>query len=175
MTTPQPGMRARMTRALQLALLGGTVAFALAACAPATGNPLIDDPNGPAVSGPAQGGGGGGSEACEAAFPDTPFGYSGDTSQAPTVPSDWTAPAGVELCVVFQSSDTTAVLQYTTTLTPDAVLDAWEPFLAGYATERSEGIAGWPILNATAGDLEFAIQTDGEAGAVVIGFEEGDA
>jgi len=131
------------------------------------------------VSGPAAGddpGAGGGpvaNSACDIAFPDSPFGS--DIAEAHTVPADWTAPAGVELCGVLQSSDTTAVLQYATQLEPDAVLDAWEPLLDGYALERSEGIGGWPILNATAGDLEFAIQTDGEAGAVVIGFEEGDA
>ncbi|QNO37868.1 hypothetical protein H4J02_02165 [Protaetiibacter sp. SSC-01] len=176
MTNPQTRMRARMTRTLQLALLGGTVALALAACAPATtGNPLVDDPNGPAVSGPAQGGGGSGSAVCQAAFPESGLGYSSNPFEAPTVPGDWSAPAGVELCVVYQSSDTTAVLQYTTDLEPDAVLDAWEPLLGGYATERSDGIAGWPILNAYAGDLEFAIQTDGESNTIVVAFQEGDA
>ena len=166
-----PTTRIRMTRALQLALLGGTVALALSACAP--GNPLVDDPNGPAVSGPA--GGAGASENCLAAFPDSAFGYTSDSSTARTVPADWPEPDGVELCVAFQSSDVTAVLQYTTELDPNAVLDAWEPLLGAYATERSEGIAGWPILNAHAGDLEFAIQTDGETSTVVVAFQEGDA
>ncbi|MBN9140797.1 MAG: hypothetical protein J0H23_08220 [Micrococcales bacterium] len=163
--------RIRMTRALQLALLGGTVALALSACAPA--NPLVDDPNGPAVSGPA--GGPAASADCLAAFPDSAFGYSSDASTARTVPAGWPQPDGVELCVVFQSSDYTAVLQYTTELEPEAVLDAWEPLLGGYATERSAGIAGWPILNAHAGDLEFAIQTDGSTNTVVVAFQEGDA
>lgn len=163
--------RIRMTRALQLALLGGTVALALSACAPS--NPLVDDPNGPAVSGPAAGSGA--SDACLAAFPDPASGYGSDPAQAPTVPVDWSQPDGVELCVVLQSSETTAVLQYATDLDPDAVLDAWEPLLAGYATERGDGIAGWPILNAHAGDLEFAIQTDGETNTVVVAFQQGDA
>jgi len=159
----------RIRRAGVLAVLA--LALALTACTP--------DPNGPAVSGPAQGddpGAGGGpvaSSACEAAFPDSPFGT--DMTGVHTVPADWQAPEGLELCGALQSSDTTAVLQYATALEPDAVLDAWEPLLGGYTLERSEGIGGWPILNAAAGDLEFAIQTDGEVGAVVVGFSEGDA
>ncbi len=158
----------RPTRALQLALLGGTLALALAACTP----------NGPAVSGPASDGGPlpdgpAHASACDAAFPDNPFGT--DLADAATVPDDWAAPEGVVLCGVLQSSDATAVLQYATGLEPDAVLDAWEPLLGGYATERSAGIGGWPILNAHAGDLEFAIQTDGDTGTVVIGFQEGVA
>ena len=148
-----------------------TLALALSACA--TGNPLVDDPNGPAVSGPA--GGRGPSPACAAAFPDSPFGYSVDPGEAPTVPHGWAAPAGVELCVVFQTSEDTAVLQYVTALEPEAVLDAWEPLLGGYAVERSDGIGGWPILNAHAGDLEFALQTDGQTNTVVVGFQEGGA
>lgn len=161
----------RIRRASTLAVLGASVALALAACAP--------DPNGPAVSGPAQGddpGTGDGpaqSASCEAAFPDSPFGT--DLAEAHTVPADWATPDGVELCGVLQSSDTTAVLQYATSLDPDALLDAWEPLLGGYTLERSEGIGGWPILNAAAGDLEFAIQTDGEVGAAVVGFSEGAA
>ncbi len=163
--------RTRTLRALRLAALGGSVALALSACA--TGNPLVDDPNGPAVSGPA--GGQGPSPACAAAFPDSPFGYSVDPGEAPTVPHGWAAPAGVELCVVFQTSEDTAVLQYVTALEPEAVLDAWEPLLGGYAVERSDGIGGWPILNAHAGDLEFALQTDGQTNTVVVGFQEGGA
>jgi hypothetical protein len=151
-------------------LILGALALALSACAP--------DANGPAVSGPAQGDGpdAGGpvvSSACEAVFPDSPFGT--DMAGLHTVPEDWQAPAGLELCGALQSSDTTALLQYATSLEPDAVLDAWEPLLDAYTLERSEGIGGWPILNAAAGDLEFAIQTDGEVGAVVVGFSEGDA
>ncbi len=97
------------------------------------------------------------------------------SNTAPTVPADWAHPDGVELCGVFQSSDANAVLQYVTELEPDAVLDAWEPLLGGYALERSSGMGSWPILNAHAGDLEFAIQTDGDTGAIVIGFAEGAA
>src|SRR5690606_37847135 len=142
-------------------------------------------PNGPAVSGPAQGdpgpaepgvapgGGGSLSEACEAAFPDSPFGT--DLAAAPTVPADWAAPAGVELCTVFQASDTTAVLQYATSLAPDAVLDAWEPLLGGYTVVRTDSAGGSPILNASAGELEFTMQPYGDLGYVVIGFEEGTA
>jgi hypothetical protein len=160
----------RIRRAGTLAVLGASLALVLTACVP--------DPNGPAVSGPAADdgplpGGPVRSAACEAAFPDSPFGA--DMSEARTVPADWAVPDGVELCGVLQSSDTTAVLQYATALEPDALLDAWEPLLGGYALERSSGIGGWPILNAVAGDLEFAIQTDGEVGAAVVGFSEGDA
>lgn len=156
------------TRALHLAAIGGLL-LALTACAP--------DPNGPAVSGPALGdpgpAGPAAGDACERAFPGSPFGT--DLADAPTVPADWTHPDGVELCGVYQSSDANAVLQYVTELEPDAVLDAWEPLLGGYTLERSSGMGSWPILNAVAGDLEFAIQTDGDTGAIVIGFAEGAA
>jgi hypothetical protein len=161
--------RARRSRALHLLAVGG-IAFALTACAPDSNSPAVSGPaadDGPLPDGPAH------SAACEAAFPDSPFGA--DMSEAHTVPADWATPDGVELCGVFQSSDTTAVLQYATSVDPDALLDAWEPLLGGYTLERSEGIGGWPILNAAAGDLEFAIQTDGEVGAAIVGFSEGAA
>lgn len=163
-----------------VALLGALTfgALALSGCAP--------DPNGPAVSGPAiedprpadpgaEPGTGGAplSEACEAAFPDSPFGT--DIAAAPTVPASWAAPAGVELCTVFQSSDTTAVLQYATSLEPDAVLDAWEPLLGGYAVTRAENAVGSPILNATVGELELTIQPYDDLGYVTVGFQEGVA
>lgn len=160
--------RARANRVLQLAILGGTVALALAACTPTAG---------PAVSGPAGGDpmpvdGPPASSDCLAAFPDNQMGA--DLASTPTVPSDWPEPSGVELCVAMQTSEDTAVLQYVTTLEPDAVLDAWEPLLGGYALERSPGIGDLPILNATGGDLEFAIQTV-EDGTVLVAFQAGAA
>jgi hypothetical protein len=162
--------RVRANRVLQLAVLGGTVALALAACTPVG--------SGPAVSGPAAGGdpipvdGGPASADCLAAFPDNQFGS--DLASTPTVPADWPEPSGVELCVALQTTDYTAVLQYVTDLEPDAVLDAWEPLLAGYQLERSPGIGDYPILNATGGDLEFAIQTV-EDGTVLVAFQAGAA
>jgi len=160
--------RARANRVLQLAILGGTVALALAACTPTAG---------PAVSGPAGGDpmpvdGPPASSDCLAAFPDNQMGA--DLASTPTVPSDWPEPSGVELCVAMQTSEDTAVLQYVTTLEPEAVLDAWEPLLGGYALERSPGIGDLPILNATGGDLEFAIQTV-EDGTVLVAFQAGAA
>jgi hypothetical protein len=160
-TTSIPS-RARANRVFQLAILGGTVALALAACTPAAG---------PAVSGPAAGDDGppaGGD--CLAAFPDSTYGS--DIAQAPTVPADWAQPESVELCVVMQTSEDTAVLQYVTDLEPDAVLDAWEPLLGAYALERNPGIGDLPILNATGGNLEFAIQTV-EDGTVLVAFQAG--
>ena len=158
---------ARANRVLQLAILGGTVALALAACTPTTGpaisGPAIDDGPIPVDGGPA-------SETCLAAFPDSQLGA--DLAQTPTVPADWPEPSGVELCVAMQTSDVTAVLQYVTTLEPDAVLDAWEPLLGAYELERSPGIGDLPILNATGGDLELAIQTV-EDGTVLVAFQSG--
>ena len=158
---------ARANRVLQLAILGGTVALALAACTPGTGpavsGPAIDDGPIPVDGGPASGD-------CLAAFPDNPLGA--DIAHTPTVPSDWPEPAGVELCVALQTSEDTAVLQYVTSLDPDAVLDAWEPLLGAYELERSPGIGDLPILNATGGNLELAIQTV-EDGTVLVAFQAG--
>lgn len=180
--------RTRDASATALRTLGGAVLVALTLVL----SGCLPDPNGPAVSGPAQGDpgfadpgadpgagsgagsggapGGGGtlSEACEAAFPDSPFGT--DLAAAPTVPADWAAPAGMELCTVFQASDTSAVLQYATSLAPDAVLDAWEPLLRGYTVQRSDSAAGSPILTASAGALEVSVQPYGDLGYVVVGF-----
>ena len=153
--------RARANRVLQLAILGGTVALALAACTPVAG---------PAVSGPAADDGPPASGDCLAAFPDSTAGA--DIAQAPTVPADWSQPESVELCVAVQTSEDTAVLQYVTDLDPDAVLDAWEPLLGAYQLERSPGIGDLPILNATGGNLEFAIQTV-EDGTVLVAFQAG--
>lgn len=159
--------RARANRVLQLAVLGGTVALALAACSPNTGpavsGPAADDGPIPVDGGPA-------SSDCLAAFPDSQLGA--DIAQTPTVPSDWPEPSGVELCVAMQTSEDTAVLQYVTSLEPDAVLDAWEPLLGGYELERSPGIGDLPILNATGGNMEFAIQTV-EDGTVLVAFQAG--
>jgi hypothetical protein len=87
------------------------------------------------------------------------------------VPADWpAAPAGSTLCVVMQTSDTNAILQYVTTATPDQVLDAWEPLLPGYELVRGDGIGDNPILNATGPDLEFAIQTDAGTSTYFVAF-----
>lgn len=169
MTTPP----ARAARILPLLALGA-LALGLSACAP--------DPNGPAVSGPAiedpgpavgdPGAENPGtddaplSEACEAAFPDSPFGR--DLAAAPTVPGDWVSPEGVELCTVFQASDTTAMLQYASSLEADAVLDAWESLLGQYTLVRDEG-----ILNGSTAGLTFTIQPYADLDFVVVGFEEG--
>lgn len=92
-----------------------------------------------------------------------------DLASAPLVPDDWPdPPAGSILCVAMQTSDSSALLQYVTTATPDEVLDQWEPLLAQYELERGSGIGNQPILNAVGADLEFAIQTD--AGTYIVGF-----
>jgi hypothetical protein len=142
-------------------LAGAGLVCALAACSPGYSDEPI--PVEPGI------GDGSGSAACAAAFPDPLAGP--DLSVTPTVPADFPAPPpGAELCVAYQTSEDTAVLQYVTTLQPDAVLDYYEPALSGYELVRGVGIGDQPILNATGQGLEFAIQTDAGTRTYVIAF-----
>jgi hypothetical protein len=143
-----------MTGRLPAALAAGALALALAACSPGySDEPGVDDLPPVDIAQDAA------PDECAEAFPSATVAPS--LGDAPTVPGDWpAAPEGSTLCVVMQTSDTNAVLQYVTSLTPDQVLDGWEPLLAGYELARSDGIGDNPILNATSPTLEFAIQTD---------------
>lgn len=139
----------------------GMLVILLAACSPGPLGPGGAEP--PAGPGPAIG------PDCAAAFPGAT--EAPDLADAPTVPADWpNAPAGSTLCVVMQTSDINAVLQYVTTSTPDEVLDSWEPLLSGYELVRGDGIGDNPILNATGPGLEFAIQTDAGTSTYFVAF-----
>jgi hypothetical protein len=154
-------------------ILGGlataALILALAACSGGTPDALPDERPGGRPDGPVAPIGTGLDPACATAFELAT--KAPDLADAAVIPSDWpAAPEGSTLCVVLQTSDENAVLQYLTTATPDEVLDAWEPLLSQYELVRGDGIGGNPILNATSADLEFAIQTDAGTGTYVVGF-----
>lgn len=154
-----------MTGRLPAAVATIALALALAACSPGySDEPGLDDPA--VVDGNQDAAA---PQACLEAFPALTVAPS--LGDAAVVPSDWpAAPEGSTLCVVTPTSDTNAVLQYVTSLTPDQVLDGWEPLLAGYELVRSDGIGDSPILNATSPALEFAIQTDAATGTYFVAF-----
>lgn len=100
---------------------------------------------------------------CLDAYP-SPLGGT-DIAEASILPEDWPpTPAGATLCSAAMTSDTSAVVQYTTSLGAEELLAYYESLLADYSPVISEGIGGNPILNGAKGDFEFAIQTDAAAG-----------
>jgi hypothetical protein len=153
-----------VNRPLAVTVTGAVLALVLVACSPG----YSDEPGNDDLP-PVDIGQDAAPRECAEAFPTATAAPS--LADAPTVPSDWPAtPEGSTLCVVMQTSDTNAVLQYVTTTTPDQVLDGWEPLLAGYELVRSDGIGDNPILNATSASLEFAIQTDAGTGTYFVAF-----
>ncbi|MGB4780318.1 hypothetical protein, partial [Microbacterium sp.] len=82
-----------------------------------------------------------------------------DATAVPALPTDWPdAPPGAVLCTVT-SSGASGTLQFVTDSAAAAVLDYYEPLLSASAPHRGDGVGGFPILNGTAGETEWAIQT----------------
>lgn len=144
-------------------IVASLVVLALAGCAQVhTAEPAPDNPSTATM------------RSCLDAYP-SPLGGT-DIAEASILPEDWPAgPPESTLCSAAMTSDTSAVVQYTTSLGPDELLAYYEELLADYSPVISEGIGGDPILNGAKGDFEFAIQTDAAAGtyflAVTLGAE----
>jgi len=110
---------------------------------------------------------------CLDAYP-SPLGGT-DIAEASILPEGWPpTPANAILCSAAMTSDTSAVVQYVTSLGPDELLAYYEPLLAEYSPVISEGLGGNPILNGSLGEFEFAIQTDATGGTYFVGATLGE-